>query len=229
MSFQSTALNPSQGHRAKGLKKMGVSEDDVRKAEKLLSEIPPIPPAHDATKVEELMGYAECRIKREKAIKRMGTSEDEVELVASKNLGSLGTAARRRSFIVTAECPPITSSKHRRHTTHEIRKSARIFMKHQRKEHLLEGRTCDLIHGIKDQQDTSIRACKDAILMPIAVANELKFLRKQAQQHINEINSLRSRLGKIESRVGCPSNIVSDGSEEEQNSKVYFDNSNEVL
>ena len=62
--------------RSKGLRKLGVSEEDVKQATKLLEE--------------------SSRL-RSKALDLLGTSEEEVELEFAKNLGSLGIAGRRRS------------------------------------------------------------------------------------------------------------------------------------
>uniref|UniRef100_A0A6V2JTP0 Uncharacterized protein n=1 Tax=Ditylum brightwellii TaxID=49249 RepID=A0A6V2JTP0_9STRA len=88
--------------RAKGLKKIGVTEEDVKSSEKLFAQIPPAPDTKDgdSTKPERILGYAEIRLRREKAIKILGTTEEEVEIENTKNLGSLGVGGRRRSFTV---------------------------------------------------------------------------------------------------------------------------------
>ena len=72
----SQAMIQQQMDRSKGLRKLGVSEEDVKQATKLLEE--------------------SSRL-RSKALNLLGTSEEEVELEFAKNLGSLGIAGRRRS------------------------------------------------------------------------------------------------------------------------------------
>jgi len=87
--------------RAKCLRKMGVSEDDVKRAKHLFAQmIPLLPGDMTSNKPEQIFGYATPRLKREKALKILGTSEDEVELENSKNLGALGIGGRRRSFCI---------------------------------------------------------------------------------------------------------------------------------
>jgi len=87
--------------RAKGLRKLGVSEEDVRTAERILAEIPPPPRIHlqTSSKVEVILGYCKSRLKREKALKILGANEEEVDRENSKVLGSLGISGRRRSYM----------------------------------------------------------------------------------------------------------------------------------
>lgn len=80
--------------RSHGLKKLGVTEDDVRLAEKLLEQIS----FCSINKAERVLGYAAARMKREKALRLLGASEDEVAVEVPKVLGSLGVAGRRRSY-----------------------------------------------------------------------------------------------------------------------------------
>jgi len=82
--------------RRKGLLKLGVSEDDVELAEKLLRLIPKTP--SDPNKAERILGYASMRLHREKALRLLGMTEEEIEEENAKVLGSLGTSGRRRSF-----------------------------------------------------------------------------------------------------------------------------------
>ena len=105
MTPKQRQLNPNQIQcirtRAKCLRKMGVSEEDVKRAELLFAQmIPMMPGDSDSSKAERIFGYTSNRLKREKAIKRLGTSEEEVEVENSKNLGALGIGGRRRSFCV---------------------------------------------------------------------------------------------------------------------------------
>jgi hypothetical protein len=87
--------------RIKGLRKLGVSEDDVATAERILSEIPPPPQIrlHTSSKVEILLGYSKSRLRREKALKVLGAKEEEVDQENAKALGSLGLSGRRRSYM----------------------------------------------------------------------------------------------------------------------------------
>mmetsp|Transcript_32794 Transcript_32794/g.59180 ORF Transcript_32794/g.59180 Transcript_32794/m.59180 type:complete len:199 (-) Transcript_32794:92-688(-) len=90
--------------KSKGLKKLGVSEDDVNLAGKLLEQIPACP--SDPNKAERIFGYASSRLARDKALRLLGTTEEEVDKDAAKTLGSLGVAGRRRSFSVMAQHHP---------------------------------------------------------------------------------------------------------------------------
>ncbi|KAL7447252.1 hypothetical protein ACHAXM_011036 [Skeletonema potamos] len=83
--------------QSKGLQKLGVSENDVKIAERLLNQIPPCP-SDTENKAEQVLGFACSRLYREKAIRILGTSETEIELENAKNLGSLGVGGRRRSW-----------------------------------------------------------------------------------------------------------------------------------
>ena len=87
----------TKNNRSKGLEKLGVCENDVRIAERLLNQIQSCS-SSDSSKAERILGYTSSRLCREKALKLLGASEYEVELENSKNLGSLGQSGRRRSF-----------------------------------------------------------------------------------------------------------------------------------
>lgn len=85
------------------LKKLGLTEEDVRDSEKLFQQMPPPPPPPNngrCLKEERLLGYAMLRLKRAKALRVLGASEEDVDIENAKNLGSLGRSGRRRSFIV---------------------------------------------------------------------------------------------------------------------------------
>ena len=69
------------------LTKLGVSEEDVNLANRLLEQIPACP--LDPNKAERILGYASSSLVREKAMRLLGTSEEEVGLENSKMLGSL--------------------------------------------------------------------------------------------------------------------------------------------
>ena len=91
---------PSQ-KRAKGLRKLGVTEDDVSMAEKILMQIPPAPSPYSDSKVEVILGYTASRLRRAKALRILGVSEEDVDIENAKVLGSLGISGRRRSYQVT--------------------------------------------------------------------------------------------------------------------------------
>jgi hypothetical protein len=109
--------------RAKGLRKLGVSEDDVITAERVLSEIPPPPQIHlqSCSKVEILLGYSKSRLRREKALKVLGANEDEVDQENSKVLGSLGLSGRRRSYL-SKDHHPFLLSHQRKQGSHNSKR-----------------------------------------------------------------------------------------------------------
>jgi len=72
--------------RSHGLAKLGVSEEDVKLATKLLED-------------------------RNKALSLLGTTEEEIEIELEKNLGSLGIAGRRRS---NANLPIVANGRRKR-------------------------------------------------------------------------------------------------------------------
>ncbi|KAL3803085.1 hypothetical protein ACHAWO_010651 [Cyclotella atomus] len=110
---------PTPKKRIKGLQKLGVSEDDVRLAERLLRQIPTCP--NDPNKTERILGYANSRLERQKALRLLGATEDEIEIENAKNLGSLGICGRRRSYsLIQSPSKPMvhrrkSSIKSRRH------------------------------------------------------------------------------------------------------------------
>lgn len=99
------------------LKKLGLSEDDLKTSQLLFQEMPPPPPftCEHGHKVEVLLGYSAQRLRRSKALKVLGTSEEKIEEENSKNLGALGTGGRRRSFILE-EAESETESDHSVHS-----------------------------------------------------------------------------------------------------------------
>jgi len=84
------------------LRKLGLTEDDIRDSEKLFKQIPPPPPSSSprCSKAERFLGYQMLRLKREKAMRVLGISEEDIDIENSKNLGSLGQTGRRRSFVL---------------------------------------------------------------------------------------------------------------------------------
>jgi hypothetical protein len=92
-------LTADQVGRAKILRQMGVTEEDLVIASKIMSCSPPQPTRRGSTKVENVLGYDVSRINRERALKRLGISEEELDVENAKNLGSLGRDARKRSFL----------------------------------------------------------------------------------------------------------------------------------
>lgn len=104
-------LTQEQLARAKSLRQLGVTEDDLVIAAKIILEMPRRPEKRNSqpgsttadkrgsTKSELLMGYDSASLNREKALKRLGASEEDVEIENSKVLGGLGQSGRRRSFL----------------------------------------------------------------------------------------------------------------------------------
>ena len=88
------------------LRKLGLTEEDVKDSEKLFRQIPLPPPppssssssSYNCSKQERLLGYTMQRLNRAKALKVLGASEEDVDIENSKNLGSLGHSGRKRSF-----------------------------------------------------------------------------------------------------------------------------------
>lgn len=96
-NYVQTRRNSTQsGNRLKGLTKLGVSEEDVAIAEKLLRLIPRT--SSDPNKAERILGYASMRLHREKALRLLGLTEEQIEEENAKSLGALGASGRRRSF-----------------------------------------------------------------------------------------------------------------------------------
>ena len=112
---------PPPTSRARALKKLGLTEEDVHLSKKLFSEISSSLATSSKktacnSKAERLLGYNETRLKRAKALRLLGATEDDVELECAKNLGSLGQGARRRSFVVEMDKNQSNSRLHRRLT-----------------------------------------------------------------------------------------------------------------
>lgn len=102
--------------RARALKRLGLTEEDVHLSKKLFNEISSqatTASSYNSTKAERLLGYNETRLKRSKALRLLGATEDDIELECAKNLGSLGQGGRRRSFVVEMD-PARNSRLHRR-------------------------------------------------------------------------------------------------------------------
>lgn len=76
--------------RSRILRKMGICEDDVVRAEILMYEMPPARPRNEAAKHEILLGYSEERLRRAKALRLLGITEEELDASNSKSLCRLG-------------------------------------------------------------------------------------------------------------------------------------------
>jgi hypothetical protein len=127
-TISSHRANRPSVNRRKGLRKLGVSEDDVQFAERLLKQIPNCP--NDPNKAERIFGYAQSRLARDKALRTLGTTEDEVEVENAKNLGALGIGGRRRSYSNPATRTERAShnKRHRRETAVEEKKPCEVKM-----------------------------------------------------------------------------------------------------
>ncbi len=86
--------------RNSALRKLGLTDDDIRCSETLFAQIPHFQLDGTLTKAEKTLGYCNIRLKREKALKFLGVTEEEIDLENSKGLGALGIGGRRRSFRV---------------------------------------------------------------------------------------------------------------------------------
>uniref|UniRef100_A0A7S2UEP3 Uncharacterized protein n=1 Tax=Attheya septentrionalis TaxID=420275 RepID=A0A7S2UEP3_9STRA len=78
------------------LRRLGVSEEDIRTGEILTAEIPPLGPWKTLSKEEKLLGYTKSRLSREKALKILGVTEEEIENKNRKRLGALGNTKEDR-------------------------------------------------------------------------------------------------------------------------------------
>mmetsp|Transcript_542 Transcript_542/g.952 ORF Transcript_542/g.952 Transcript_542/m.952 type:complete len:258 (+) Transcript_542:52-825(+) len=94
-------LTAAQLARAKSLRQMGVTEEDLAIAAQIIALMPPQPSKQTSAKSEILLGYDSTRLKREKALKMLGVSEEQLDMENGKILGSLGIDGRKRSFRIT--------------------------------------------------------------------------------------------------------------------------------
>ena len=91
-------LTSKEMARAKSLRQLGVSEEDLVIAEKLIREMPPTPTrASSKSKAELVLGYDQARLDRKKAMDVLGITEEHLDDENTKNLGALGIDGRRRS------------------------------------------------------------------------------------------------------------------------------------
>ncbi|KAL7525306.1 hypothetical protein ACHAWF_001301 [Thalassiosira exigua] len=172
-------------NRSKGLSKLGVSEDEVQLAEKLLGQIPACP--SDPNKAERVLGYASSRLAREKALRLLGASEEEVDVENSKILGSMGIAGRRRSFSVahSSQSDVLAFAKalpraRRRHTIGLMKRHVRRMVKIDKRRRRRSSES------------------------------ELMRLRAQAK----EIEELRSKVNDLESRLSFAKAAVASSNED---------------
>lgn len=157
-----------------GLEKLGVSEDDVHLAERLLKQITPNPT--DPNKAERILGYATTRLERHKAVRLLGATEQEIEVENAKNLGSLGAGARRRSFSVVETSP---SKAHKRQSkVNRYRHSSldSAMWRHHKRKHSAE------LRRLRHQSMIS--------------SNEIEALKAR----INELENIMHRAASLESK-----------------------------
>ena len=81
--------------RAKGLRRIGVTEEDVMVAENLISQSHP---CYTSSKLEKVLGYSNGRIRRAKALRLLGVDEEDIDEENSKVLSALGKCGRKRSI-----------------------------------------------------------------------------------------------------------------------------------
>lgn len=178
-------------HRSKGLKKLGVSEEDVELAKQLLEQIPTCP--SDPNKVERILGYASSRLAREKALRLLGTTEEEVDCENAKMLGSLGVAGRRRSFsvmqhpnqpellVLARALPRATAISFERHTFVAMKPKA----------------------PHRARRKTMVSTSKPDRQRRRSSDTEIRFLRNQARTSEMKMEALKSRIEELEKRLSA--------------------------
>jgi hypothetical protein len=173
------------------LRKLGLTEEDVRDSEKLFQQMPPPPPQSPKTclKEERLLGYTMLRLKRSKALRVLGTSEEEVDIENTKNLGSLGRSGRRRSFLIEIKDMPKPKG-----INHFDLFSPRIKGKRRR---LSKRNSCFRSCGRYREKSVRRKSTGDLLSLKIAV-NDVKNLKKQNEDANAEIALLRQRLERLE-------------------------------
>lgn len=181
------------------LRKFGLTEDDVRHSEILFRQMPPPPPpdSHIAQclKEETILGYTTLRLKREKALRVLGASEEDVNIENSKNLGSLGLAGRKRSFVIQD-----ISTK---------RKVSHLSFCNPRK--------MSLPNTMKPHRKKSHRrrSTGDARSLKRTFRKVVK-LKHQNEEANAEIERLRQRIGKLENALGLKGENSDSGDEGEK-------------
>lgn len=180
-SFPSPMKTSSKScpNRKKGLKKLGVSENDVKLAEKILDQIPTCPA--DPNKAERILGYASTRLVRDKALRLLGASEEEVELENAKVLGSLGVAGRRRSFSMVASAAANTSQFDVFLLSRAIRRPSMIAKVTKYNTSNLLRRRRHTFNGPRE--------------------SELRILRTKARASSMEIDALKARVDELEKKL----------------------------
>ncbi|KAL7538061.1 hypothetical protein ACHAXR_008273 [Thalassiosira sp. AJA248-18] len=186
-SLPSDSLN-----RAKGLRKLGVSEDDVHLAVKLLDQIPACP--SDPNKAERILGYASSRLARAKALRLLGATEEEVDLENAKMLGSLGVAGRRRSFSMVH--PPSHAEMLALSKAMPKAKRSSMMAKLQRYSgsgnfRQMRRHTLNTVKRRRSSIDKQRRSSD----------SEIRRLRNNAKSSANEIKALKARIDELEKRL----------------------------
>ena len=144
--------NPLATRRAIGLRKLGVSEDEVLLAEKLIGR------PSDPNKT----------LAQQKALRLLGVTEEEVDLEKSKVLGTFGIAGRKRSFAIPAQTgqPDLLGSNAfprtgRRHTVSSVKWRVRRTIRADRRRR--RSSDSDLVR--RSQQAREIELLRDKVEM----------------------------------------------------------------
>ena len=180
-------------NRSSILKKLGLTEEDVRDSEKLLQQIPPPPPPRSrkyecCRKEEQLLGYTVLRLSREKALKILGASEEDVDVENTKNLASLGRSGRRRSFIVEDVI-----------TKDRLRLGSCIQRKMSMNRRGIKSRNSKQHQG---QRSFRRRSTGDVKRLKVIISrNEFSQLKKRHENANNEIVRLKQRLEILENEL----------------------------
>lgn len=164
--------------RYKGLRKLGVSEDDVHLAEKLLAS-------------------SSLAKDKAKALRLLGTTEEEVDLENSKMLGSLGIAGRRRSHSIAG----INHSEILAFAKVIPRARASTMVSKMRQDGVLRRRstTSQGRHGRR--RSSTGRRRSSSGQRSVSSDTEIRRLRTQAKASANEIKALTFRLEELEKRL----------------------------
>jgi len=92
-------VTADQVKREQALRRLGLTEDDLARAQEIRAVVPKaVETSINPTKEEQLTGYTAEQLQRRKALDVLGVTEDYLDEQVSKDLGSLGLGARKRSF-----------------------------------------------------------------------------------------------------------------------------------
>lgn len=178
------------------LRKLGLTEEDVRDSQKLFSQIPPPPllqgKSH-CSKEERLLGYTKLRLRRAKALRVLGASEEDVDIENTKTLGALGIGGRRRSFYIENN----HLARPRRMTADHSNLRPRT-----KRSRLLSKSYSGLVASGKYRKKSLRRRSTGDILILQRATREVEKLKRHNEDVCAEINRLKQRLIELEKEFG---------------------------